>query len=243
MEIAKQNILITGGASGVGNFLAIELSKVCEQVIVLDKTPVTFEQTNIKPYVCDLTNTTEIQAVVSQVFDKYPVSVLINNAGKIHSEPLINMLSREDKKHSIDRWNQTISLNLSTVFYTTVHAVEQMFAQRIKGVIINVSSISAAGNPGQSAYSAAKAGVNALTATWGQELPLFGIRAAGIAPGFLDTPSTHQSLNESIIKKLKKEIPLRKLGKLEDILKAARFIIENDYFNGRVLELDGGLRM
>ena len=134
-----------------------------------------------------------------------------------------------------------IKVNLSSVFYCSVNVVEQMINKRIKGVIINISSISANGNADQSAYSAAKAGVNALTAVWSRELGAFGIRTASIAPGFFETESTHKALNDKIIEKIKSEIPLRKLGKPEELAKAVRFIIENDYFNGKILELDGGM--
>jgi 3-oxoacyl-[acyl-carrier protein] reductase len=116
-----------------------------------------------------------------------------------------------------------------------------MLKRRTKGVVINLSSISANGNAGQSAYSAAKAGVNALTRTWAKELGGVGIRFVSIAPGFLDTPSTQTALSEAILTKLKQQIPLRRLGEVEHIYQAVRFIVENDYLNGTVLEVDGGL--
>jgi 3-oxoacyl-[acyl-carrier protein] reductase len=116
-----------------------------------------------------------------------------------------------------------------------------MLRRRKKGVVINLSSISAHGNPGQSAYSAAKAGVNALTRTWAKELGGFGIRFVSIAPGFLDTASTRAALSEPILSRLQEQIPLRRLGEVEHIYQTVRFIIENDYVNGTVLEIDGGL--
>ena len=112
---------------------------------------------------------------------------------------------------------------------------------RSKGLIINISSISANGNAGQSAYSAAKAGVNALTKTWSRELSMFGIRTAGIAPGFFDTPATHTALKENTLKKIISEIPSKRLGNLEELTKSVLFIIENDFFNGKILEIDGGM--
>ena len=70
---------------------------------------------------------------------------------------------------------------------------------------------------------------------------MFKIRCACIAPGFFDTPSTRESVNEHMLDKWKKNVPLAKLGDLNELLSAAKFIIENDYFNGKVLALDGGL--
>jgi 3-oxoacyl-[acyl-carrier protein] reductase len=116
-----------------------------------------------------------------------------------------------------------------------------MVSKRQKGVIINISSISAKGNAGQSAYSAAKAAINALTVTWSKELGMFGIRCNAIAPGFFDTDSTHQELDESKLKAYQKNTPVGRLGKTDEIVDAIEFIIGNDYYNGSILELDGGL--
>jgi 3-oxoacyl-[acyl-carrier protein] reductase len=116
-----------------------------------------------------------------------------------------------------------------------------MTSSRTKGLILNISSIAAHGNVGQSAYSAAKAGIEALTKTWSKELGMFRIRCACIAPGFFNTSSTQENVNEHMLDKWKKSIPLGKLGELNDLLSATKFIIENDYFNGKILSLDGGL--
>jgi 3-oxoacyl-[acyl-carrier protein] reductase len=167
--------------------------------------------------------------------------VLVNNAGLIQSAPLINMLEKNNRVHSAETWQQVLAANLSSVFYVTGHVVDHMLKRHKKGVVINMSSISANGNAGQSAYSAAKSGVNALTRTWAKELGGFGIRFVSIAPGFLDTPSTQKALSEAILTKLKQQIPLRRLGEVEHIYQAVRFIVENDYLNGTVLEVDGGL--
>lgn len=104
-----------------------------------------------------------------------------------------------------------------------------------------MSSISAVGNAGQSAYSAAKAGVESLTKTWSKELGVFGIRSVGIAPGFIDTESTSHALNESIILHVKKNTPLKKLGKKENISEAILFAIKNDYLSGTIIKINGGL--
>ena len=154
---------------------------------------------------------------------------------------LVNLLSKTDKKHSISNWNKVIDLNLNSVFYITSNVAERMILKKSKGVIINISSISAQGNVGQSAYAATKAAVEALAKTWSKELGMFNIRAVSIAPGFFDTPSTKESLNEHMLQKWQKAIPLGKLGQLEELLSAVEFIIQNDYFNGKTLAVDGGL--
>ena len=159
----------------------------------------------------------------------------------IYSAPLINLLSRTDRKHSVEAWHKVIDTNLSAVFKTSVCTIDQMISHKTKGVVINISSISAQGNAGQSAYSAAKAAINALTFTWAKELSMFGVRSAAIAPGFIETPSTHKALSDANIEKIRNTIPLKRLGSLEEIFKAVTFVIENDYYNGRVLEIDGGI--
>lgn len=249
MVIGEQNILITGGANGLGKAMATGLCQKAAKVIVVDRDQKALQLLNdefpeIAGYRADLTDVEQVNQVVAKIYsDHERISVLVNNAGIIHSEPLINLLSNEDKKHSIDNWNRAIGINLNAVFYTTVHLVEQMVSRRHKGVIINISSISAAGNLGQSAYSAAKAAVNALTVTWSKELGMFGIRCNAIAPGFMDTPSTQNALSEAKIKQYKKNTPLGRLGKTEEIIQAMEFIIENDFYNGAILQLDGGLKL
>ena len=130
---------------------------------------------------------------------------------------------------------------MDSVFYVSANVAEKMILNRTKGVIINISSVAASGNAGQSAYSAAKSGVNSLTKTWAKELGLLGIRVAGVSPGFCETNSTKNVMGVEVLNEVKKEIPLRRLGKVEEIANGTIFAIKNDYFHGKVLEIDGGL--
>jgi 3-oxoacyl-[acyl-carrier protein] reductase len=138
-------------------------------------------------------------------------------------------------------WNRVLAADLSSVFLMTLCVVEKMITARTKGVIVNISSVSAAGNAGQSAYSAAKAGVNALTAVWAKELSLMGIRVVAVAPGFTETESTRQALSEAVLRETVKKVPLKRLGRPEEIADGVLSVIKNDFFNGKVFELDGGL--
>ena len=121
------------------------------------------------------------------------------------------------------------------------HVVERMVRSRTRGLIVNISSVMAAGNPGQSAYSAAKAGVEALAVTWARELGGFGIRAVAIAPGFIDTPSTRQGLSPERLEDWVRKTPLRRLGTVEEVARAVVYAAENDFVTGTVLEVAGGL--
>lgn len=249
MNLEAVNILITGGASGLGKAMATYLAGKAANVIVVDRNAAMLEELQaevpaIKCYTADLTDYAAVETLVANIFADYvKLNVLINNAGIIHSEPLVNILSREDIKHSLDNWHKTIDINLNAVFYVTSHVAAQMVKTRSKGVIINISSISSYGNMGQSAYSATKAALNALTVTWSKELGMFGIRSVAIAPGFIDTPSTQAALSEVKVKAYKSATPIGRLGKTEEVIHSIVYIIENDFYNGTILNLDGGLKL
>jgi 3-oxoacyl-[acyl-carrier protein] reductase len=246
MELSNAKILITGAGKGIGNHIALSLYHDTSKVIVLEQNK---ELINSLPshdrllgYQCDITQPLAVEKIVKEIFEKHGgINVCINNAGIIHSEPLVNLLSTGDKKHNLDNWEKVIRVNLNGVFFVSANVAEQMILNKVRGVIINISSISAKGNIGQSAYSASKAAVEALSKTWSKELGMFKIRCASIAPGFFDTPSTKESLSENMLSKWQKAIPLGRLGKLDELLSAVKFVIENEYFNGKTLDLDGGL--
>jgi 3-oxoacyl-[acyl-carrier protein] reductase len=248
MKIAGSRVLVTGGGSGIGRFIVERLEAELAEVAVLELDPTRCTELRemfggrIKVSVCDVTDPFAVDAAFQDIVDSgFEPDVLINNAGIIHSEPLVNMLSRGERVHSRESWRRVMSSDLDSVFYVTSRVVDHMLAKRRKGVVISISSISANGNAGQSAYSAAKAGVNALTRTWAKELGGMGLRFAAIAPGFLDTSSTRAALSEATIARLQQQIPLRRLGDLESLYLAVRHVIENDYLTGTVLEVDGGL--
>jgi Dehydrogenases with different specificities (related to short-chain alcohol dehydrogenases) len=112
---------------------------------------------------------------------------------------------------------------------------------RIKGVIVNISSVSARGNAGQTAYSAAKSGLESMTRVWSKELGAFRIRAVSIAPGFIDTESTRSAVSEKILEDIRLNVPLKRLGAEKEISDFVITALENDYLNGAVIALDGGL--
>lgn len=245
MKLDEQKVLITGGSGDIGKYLAESYLETCKSVIIIDINDEPYSELRAKGiicYKCNVTDYSETSSVIDTIFSEHPdLSVVINCAGSIFSAPLVNLLSKENRKHNHEDWDRVIKINLSSVFYVSSCAVEKMVMKRTKGLVINVSSVSSHGNAGQSAYSAAKAGVNALTFTWAKELSPLGIRTASISPGFIDTLSTSSALSEANVNRIKNNIPLKRLGTLNEIAGAVKFVIENDYFNGKVLELDGGL--
>src|SRR5690625_1756828 len=142
---------------------------------------------------------------------------------------------------SLAEWQAVIDVNLTGVFLCGREAARQMIELDSPGLILNISSISKAGNMGQTNYSAAKAGVAAMTVTWARELARYGIRVAGIAPGFIATDMV-ASMKPEALEKMTAGIPLGRLGRPEEIGHTAVYLFENDYVTGRIIEMDGGLR-
>lgn len=135
-----------------------------------------------------------------------------------------------------------IDVNLTGVFLCGRAAAGFMAEGAGGGVIVNISSLSRAGNMGQSNYSASKAGVAAMTVTWARELARYGVRVAAIAPGFINTDMVAQ-MRPEILEGLVKQVPLRRLGEQDEIASTVAFILENDFVSGRVMDIDGGARI
>jgi 3-oxoacyl-[acyl-carrier protein] reductase len=251
MNLADVNVVVTGGGRGIGRYLVDRLQQDAARIAVLERDPALCDELlqnaprgNVIARACDVSDAVSVDRCLAEIFETgFTPDVLINNAGIIHSEPLVNLLKKSDRVHSRESWHSVMRTNLDSVFFVTSRVVERMIESRRKGVVISVSSIAARGNAGQTAYSASKAGVNALTRTWAKELGPLGLRFAAIAPGFMDTVSTHDALSEATVQKLKQQIPLRRLGGVEHIYLAIRHVIENDYVSGTVLDVDGGLTL
>jgi len=249
MDISGKTALVTGGAKGIGLVTVSRLREAGAKVAVIDidqnaLDALSRDYPDVQALACDITDTAQIAAAIQTITERNGgIDVLVNNAGYIHSSPLLGFSAAGITCYDPAQWDKTIKTNLSSVFYVSSAVIRTMVENRRSGVIINISSICAAGNAGQSAYSATKAGVNALTVTWAKELGLMGVRVAGIAPGFVETETTVKAISGATLEDWKKKTPLRRLGKPAEIADAVMFIIGNDYFNGRILEVDGGLRI
>jgi 3-oxoacyl-[acyl-carrier protein] reductase len=247
-DAAPRTALVTGGAGSLGRTVVLGLRDRGCRVIALDRDADALKtlarETGVDTQVCDLLDAEDSERSIADVWQRHgPISILVNAVGLIHSAPLVNVAARADRRHTFADWRRVIDLNLTAVFSATVHVVERMVATRTRGVVVNLSSIAAAGNAGQGAYSAAKAGVNAATAAWAKELGLLGIRFVAIAPGFIDTPSTRAALPEQILKDWVQRTPLKRLGSSEDVVAAVLFAVENAHLTGKVIEIDGGLSL
>jgi 3-oxoacyl-[acyl-carrier protein] reductase len=247
VDLPGKKVIVTGGVRGLGRSIVDLLIAGKAVVTVLDFDTSGLEnlhqeQSDVTCLECDVSSYEQVVRTVTQYHEKFGAAdVLINNAGILYSAPLVKISSSGIEKHDVAMWNKVLAADLSSVFYMTSCVVEKMIATRTKGVIVNIGSVSAAGNAGASAYSAAKAGVNALTAAWAKELSPLGIRVVAVAPGFIETESTKAAMSEAALQDTIKRVPLRRLGKPEEIAAGVLSVIQNDFFNGKVFELDGGL--
>ncbi|PCI28367.1 MAG: 3-oxoacyl-ACP reductase [SAR324 cluster bacterium] len=252
MELKDKVIVITGAAQGLGRSFATSLAKKGANVALVDlnkekllETQDLCQQEGIesKIYLVNVAEESAVKELFQQVVQDFGrLDGLLNNAGITRDGLLVKKKEGALQTMSIEQWQQVIDVNLTGVFLCGREAAAQMVALEKPGVIINISSISRAGNMGQSNYTAAKAGVASMTVTWAKELSRYGIRVGAIAPGFINTELV-AAMREDILAKTIAQVPLGRMGEPEELAHAAIFILENDYFTGRVLELDGGLRI
>jgi 3-oxoacyl-[acyl-carrier protein] reductase len=244
LKIEGTVALVTGGAQGLGLAIARRLADDGATVVVADRNVDTLAvlPAGLEGVAMDVTDAAQVGTVVAGVADRLGrLDILVNNAGVIFSEPFVNLMNPAGIMHDYARFRGSITANLDSVFIVTAAVVEQMVKRRTRGAIVNISSISAQGNEGQTAYSAAKAGVEAMTKTWAKELGRWGIRSNAVAPGFIDTGATRHALNEAALKHVQSNTPLRRLGHAEEVAQAVVALVTNDFINGTVLNVDGGL--
>jgi len=253
MELNDKVFVVTGAAQGLGEQIAKRLGGQGAQLALIDlnqdKLQTVCHQLEkmgitAKGYSADISSEKQVAQLFSNIKDDFlHINGLINNAGIIKDQ-FLNKINAEGQIESLSmsNWQSVIDVNLTGVFLCSREASKLMIETQSQGVIVNISSISRAGNIGQSNYSAAKAGVVSLTVTWAKELARYGIRVAAIAPGFIETEMT-KSIKPQVLKHIESSIPLARMGKPDEIAHAVQFIIENDYFSGRVIEVDGGLRI
>ncbi len=252
MEIKDKVIAVTGAAQGLGRIFATDLAKKGAQLALIDiseenlkETQAQCQKEGVKSviYLANIADESEVEMLFEKIVTDFgTIDGLINNAGIIRDGMLIKKKEGEITKMSSKQWQMVIDVNLTGVFLCGRELAAQLVKLEKGGVIINISSVSKAGNIGQTNYSAAKAGVAAMTVTWAKELSRYNIRIGAIAPGFVNTEMV-ASMRPEIVEKIKSTIPLGRLAEPSEISHAAAFILENDYFTGRVIELDGGFRI
>jgi 3-oxoacyl-[acyl-carrier protein] reductase len=252
VQIAASKVIVTGATGGIGQAtVRTLLAHGCERVGLLARNAdalsslvqqlgTTWDPERIVPLVADVSDADEVSAAFAQ-FDQAAggLNVLVNNAGILVEGLIFSASFKGIQRFSFDAWKRVIDTNLGGTFLCAQLAAERMIRKRQPGVIVNISSHSRMGRVAQSAYSASKGGVDALTFTLARELRGHGIRCCAVAPGLTDTPLL-RDIDQGLLDKAVAEICVGRPGQPEEVAHGIRFCIENEFFNGRVLELDGG---
>ncbi len=252
MNLNNSVIAITGAGQGLGQMMAVTLAQSGADLALLDVNEDTLRQTqnqcssyHVKAmiYKVDVTDEKNVEQTFNSIVDDFgQLDGLINNAGILRDGLLVKVKDGDMTKMSLAQFNAVINVNVTGSFLCGREAATKMILTKRKGVIINISSVARAGNIGQTNYAASKAAVATMATCWAKELARYGIRAAAIAPGVIQTAMADQ-IKSDAVDRLKKMIPLGRIGAPNEIAHAAIYILENDYFTGRVLEVDGGMRM
>merc|ERR1719393_763197 len=242
-------VLVTGASRGIGKAIALELGKRGANVVVnyagskdaAEAVAKEIEGMGVKAMAvkADTSNPDEVNAMFKTVADNFdePISALINNAG-ITRDTLVLRMKYED-------WKAVIDVNLAGVFLCSQQAAKVMLKKRT-GRIINISSVvGQIGNPGQANYAAAKGGVIGMTMSNAKEFAARGVVVNTVCPGFIETDMT-DTLPEDYLKKVSEGIPLKRLGKPEEVSSMCKFLALDpavNYITGHTFNVDGGIAM
>ncbi len=255
MKLSELKCIISGGAQGMGRHFALRLAEAGAQVAIGDVNEAGLAETvtlakagpgKVHAKKLNVADEADVGAFVEWSHGAMGgLNAVISNAGILRDGLLVKKDKETGaiKKMSKEQWDAVIGVNLTGATLLVRDAVAKMVETGTRpGVVVNMSSIARHGNRGQSNYTAAKAALAANTVTWSREFGAFGVRVGAIAPGMIETPMT-QGMNQKARDALVAAIPVSRIGVPEDIWLGVKFILECEYFNGRTIDIDGGLSM
>ncbi len=228
-------VLVTGGSKGIGQGIAVRLAQAGHRVAA------TYRSGDVPQGVvgvqCDVTDPAQVEAAFAQVESAVgSVEVLVANAG-ITRDTLLMRMSDED-------WDQVIATNLTGAFRVARRAARPMIRGRFGRIVFISSVVGQMGSAGQVNYAASKSGLVGMARSLARELGSRGVTANVVAPGFIETDMT-ADLGEDLVKKYAEQIPLGRLGSVDDIAGTVEFLVSDaaGYITGAVIPVDGGLGM
>ena len=239
MRLENKVAIITGGARGLGQAMAVAFANEGAKVIAADMGEMSYTHPNVEGVSLNVTDSAACEAFFKEVVEKYgTIDILVNNAG-ITRDALTRKMTEE-------MWDLVIDVNLKGVFNLTRH-VGPFMQTKQTGSIINIASIVGVfGNIGQANYAASKAGVIGLTKTWAKEFGMKGgnVRVNAIAPGYVMTDIL-KTVPQDLLDKFAAMTMLGRLGQPEEIANVALFLAseEASYITGQVIEPNGGMRL
>lgn len=240
-------VLVTGAGRGIGASIAKRFASEGAEVIVnysgndeaAQKTvdEITATGGQAQKYKCSVNDSESVKVMIDEIIKKFGrIDILVNNAG-ITKDGLMLRMTDED-------FDRVIDVNLKGTFNCTKYVSKYMLKQK-SGKIINISSVvGLSGNAGQVNYSASKAGIIGITKSAAKELSSRGITVNAVAPGYVDTDMT-KVLLDNIRNEILKNIPLQRMGNVEDISNCVAFLASEDasYITGQVISVDGGMHI
>lgn len=244
MNLKEKVAVVTGSSKGIGKAIAIELARAGTSVVISGRNQERIEQvqkeveqlgTESLAVIADVSKMEDAANLINKTLEKWErVDILVNNAG-VNRDNLIMRMAKED-------WEEVLNINLTGTFNCIKSVTRQMMKQR-SGSIINITSVvGLMGNAGQANYAASKAGIIGLTKSVARELASRNITCNAVAPGYIETEMTDR-LDEKIKESLKQQIPLGRIGSIEEVSKVVTFLASNfaSYITGQVINVDGGL--
>ena len=227
MNIAQNTFVVTGAAQGLGEAISLDLARHGARLALLDVNSERLAEVTAAcrnagagqclDLICDVASEAAVESAFAAIEEQLgAVHGLVNNAGILRDGMLVKVKDGVIvDRLSLEQWQQVIDINLTGVFLCGREAASSMIRHRQAGVLVNISSISRAGNIGQSNYAAAKAGVAALSATWARELARYRIRSVAIAPGVFETEMV-ASMKPEAYQRITDAVPLRRTGSVEE---------------------------
>ncbi len=260
MKLQDLKIIVSGAASGMGRHFAVRLAEAGAAVAIGDVNEPGLLETvelagksgpgKVVARRLDVASEADVGAFVDWAHGALGgLNALVNNAGILRDGLLVkrDRETGEIKKLPKEQWDAVIGVNLTGATLLARDTVARIAATDAaaapgasRGVVVNISSVARYGMRGQSNYSAAKAGLAAITRTWALEWSSFGIRCGGVAPGMVETPMT-RGMNPKARDALVAAVPVGRIGDPEDLWLGVKFVLECDYFNARTIDVDGGL--